>query len=169
MPRVSVPTGQDPASYVWGTLAGELAGPATAFSSAVIAGSTLSLREYEAARISIAGINDCELCLSWRSAAKMRANDDDPASLPEDFYAAVLARDHRALTARERLCAEYATRFATDHLAIDDQLWGEIHENFSDAEVVDLTLCVGSCLIFGRLNRVLDIDGGCRVGAPLPG
>lgn len=169
MPRVSIPTDQDPASYVWGTLAGVAAAPANAFSSAVIAGSALSLREYEAARISIAGVNDCELCLSWRSAARVRAHAEDPASVPEVFYASVLARDYSALSARERLCAEYATLFATNHLGIDDRVWAEIHEHFSDAEVVDLTLCVGSCLIFGRLNRVLDIDGGCRVGAPLPG
>ena len=138
---------------------------ATAFSSAVIQDSALSLREYESARISIAGVNDCELCLSWRSAAAARDNAADPASLPEAFYAAVLARDFDSLSTRERLCAEYATLFATDHLAMGDELWAELHGHFTDAEIVDLTLCVGSCLIFGRINRVLDVDGGCRVDA----
>jgi len=164
MPRVSIPAGHDPRTHVW-ALAGPAGAAAMAFSSAVMAGSMLSLREYESARISIAGVNDCELCLSWRSAAAARGNPNDPASLPEDFYACVLARRFATLSTRERLCADYATRFASDHLAMGDDLWIEMHEQFTDAEIVDLTLCVGSCLVFGRINRVLDIDGGCRVGA----
>ena len=36
-------------------------------------------------------------------------------------------------------------------------------------ELVDLALCVGAWIAFGRLNRVFDVDGACRVGAPLPG
>ena len=164
MPRVSIPAGHDPRTHVW-SLAGPAGAAAMAFSSTVMADSMLSLREYESARISIAGVNDCQLCLSWRSAAAARGNPNDPASLPEDFYACVLARDFATLSTRERLCADYATRFASDHLAMGDELWAELHEHFTDAEIVDLTLCVGSCLIFGRINRVLDIDGGCRVGA----
>lgn len=163
MPRVSIPADHDPRAHVW-ALAGPAGVAATAFSSTVMVRSMLSLREYECARISIAGVNDCHLCLSWRSAAAARGNLNDPASLPENFYASVLARDFAALSARERLCAEYATLFASDHLAMGDELWTEMHGHFTDAEIVDLTLCVGSCLIFGRFNRVLDIDGGCRVG-----
>ena len=45
----------------------------------------------------------------------------------------------------------------------------ELHREFSDEELVDLALCVGAWIAFGRLNRVFDVDGACRVGAPLPG
>ena len=34
---------------------------------------------------------------------------------------------------------------------------------------IALALCVGAWIAFGRLNRVFDVDGACRVGAPLPG
>lgn len=34
---------------------------------------------------------------------------------------------------------------------------------FSDDELVQLGLCVGSWLAFGRLNRVFGVDGSCRV------
>lgn len=47
-------------------------------------------------------------------------------------------------------------------------MWDELHACFSDDEIVELTLAVGAWIAFGRLNQVLDIDGGCRVGA-LPG
>ena len=68
---------------------------------------------------------------------------------------------------RERLCAEFAARYATDHLGMDDELWDRLHADFSDAELVDLALCVASWLALGRFNRVFDIDGACRVGTPL--
>ena len=81
----------------------------------------------------------------------------------------MLIGDYLDLTPRERLCAEFATKFAVDHLSIDDDMWSELHANFTDDELVDLALCVGAWIAFGRLNRVFDVDGACRVGAPLPG
>ena len=38
-----------------------------------------------------------------------------------------------------------------------------LHAAFTDDELVELALCVGSWVAFGRLNRVFDVDGGCRV------
>lgn len=169
MPRISVPADQDPMMYVWGSLAPQLTGPAAAFSGAVYSSSLLSLREFEAARITIARINDCNVCMNWRSARDVPGKAASPDEVPEDFYAAVLGRDFSALSARERLCAQFAQDFAVDHLAIDDDRWAELREHFGDDELVDLSLCVGAWIAFGRLNRVFDIDGACRVGAPLPG
>ena len=73
---------------------------------------------------------------------------------------------------REALAAEFAERFATDHLSMDDDFWARLRGAFSDAEIVDLGICVGMWVSQGRLNRVLDVDGGCRIpvpGAPLTG
>jgi alkylhydroperoxidase family enzyme len=169
MPRVTVPADQDPMMYVWGNLAPHLTKPAAELSHAVYESSILSLREFEAARISIARVNDCNICLNWRSARDVPGKAERPDEVPEGFYAAVLAEDYRDLSPRERLSADFATKFAVDHLAIDDDMWRELHANFTDEEVVDLALCVGAWIAFGRLNRVFDVDGACRVGAPLPG
>lgn len=67
------------------------------------------------------------------------------------------------LAEREALAAEFARRFATDHLGIDDALWDRLHAAFSDDELVQLGLCVGSWLAFGRLNRVFGVDETCRI------
>ena len=71
MPQVTVPPDKDPLVYVWTELAPALAGPAGAYSSAVYERSSLSLREFEAARITMARINDCQLCVAWRTAAQV--------------------------------------------------------------------------------------------------
>lgn len=152
MPRIDVPEGADPLIHLWAGTATGLTGPAAAFSDAVYKKTTLPLREFEAARISIARINDCTICLNLRT-----EGGPDQA-----FYDAVLG-DGDGLTEREALAAEFARRFATDHLNMDDALWGRLHAAFTDDELVQLGLCVGSWLAFGRLNRVFDVDGSCRI------
>lgn len=152
MPRIDVPDGQDPLLYLWGGTGNRLTGPAAAFSDAVYRKSTLPLREFEAARITIARVNDCAICLSLRP-------EGDPG---QAFYDAVLG-DGAGLAEREALAAEFARRFAIDHLGMDDALWQRLHAAFSDDELVQLGLCVGSWLAFGRLNRVFGVDEACRV------
>ena len=68
MPRVTVPAEQDPLIYVWTELAPPLTAAAGAYSSAVYEKSSLSLREFEAARITMARINQCAICIDWRTA-----------------------------------------------------------------------------------------------------
>ncbi len=68
------------------------------------------------------------------------------------WWCLVAARAGRALA------AELARQFATDHLGMDDAFWKRLHAVFSDDELVQLALCVGSWLAFGRLNRVFGVD-----------
>jgi alkylhydroperoxidase family enzyme len=155
MPRISVPPDRDPLMFLWSERATGLAPKAAAFSDAVYKASSLPIREFEAARTRIAQINDCKLCREWRTA---------PGEVDEEFYAHVgVDPSWSQFSDRERLAAEFAERFALDHLSMDDEFWARLHAAFSDDELVDLGLCVGSWIAFGRLNRVFDVDGGCRV------
>jgi alkylhydroperoxidase family enzyme len=156
MPRIDVPEGQDPLMHLWAGTTSALTGPAAKFSDAVYNKSQLPVRELEAARITMARINDCNICKTLRTAG----------GPDEAFYDAVLGESGGAeLSEREVLAAEFAQRFATDHLNMDDALWDRLHAAFSDDELVELGLCVGSWLALGRLNRVFDVDGLCRIPA----
>jgi hypothetical protein len=95
--RIDVPGGRDPLLHLWGGTGNKLTGPAAAFSDAVYRKSTLPLREFEAARITIARVNDCSICLSLRP-------EGDPG---QAFYDAVLG-DGAGLGERETLAAEFA-------------------------------------------------------------
>lgn len=147
MARIDVPDGHDPLTHFWTGTASRLAAPAAAFSDAVYTQGLLSLREREAARISIARINQCNICLN------MRADE----GLDETFY------EGEGLSEREFLAAEFSTRFASDHLAMGDDLWTRLHAAFSDDELVDLGLSVASWLALGRVNQVFGVDGACRI------
>jgi AhpD family alkylhydroperoxidase len=147
MPRIDVPGGNDPLIHFWAGTTSHLTGPAAAYSDAVYTQGLLSLREREAARISVAHVNNCNICLNMRLAD----------GLDEGFYA---GEGH---SEREALAAEFASRFATDHLGIDDELWTRLHDAYSDDELVDLGLSVAAWLALGRVNQVFGVDGVCRI------
>jgi alkylhydroperoxidase family enzyme len=168
MPRVAVPLEKDPLTFVWTELAPPLTAAAGAFSAAVYERSSLPLREFEAARITLARINECAICTDWRTARDVPGRAAEPDEVSEEFYAQVgVDPGWTGFTERERLAAEFAERYALDHLGMDDDLWDRLHAHFTDDELVDLALCVGSWLALGRFNRVFDIDGACRVVGPV--
>jgi alkylhydroperoxidase family enzyme len=160
MPTIDVPQGTDPMAYVFGQAAPEIGAAAGGFSGATYAHSTLPLREFEAARYRIAQINDCQLCLTWRSTR------DDEGPVGEELYAEVESwRTSTALTDRERLAAEYAERYCLDHRNLDDEFWGRMKAAYSSDEIVQLTFCMAQWLGLGRLNQVLGIDVACTIPA----
>lgn len=161
MPQIDIPEGVDPLMHLWTGMAPKLAIPAAMFTGAVYADCSLSLREFEAARFAIANANDCAVCLSWRSARDAPKFKDDPHPPDEEFYSNI-GKDWEGFTERERLCADFAERFATDHLSMGDPYWQRMRAAFTDDEIVELGLAVGSWLAFGRLQRVLGVDA-CRV------
>ena len=115
----------------WALLRPEMGAGMGALSEAVYTNSRLALREREAARWTIALINDCAVCQDTR------AKDAEPAGIDEGFYAEVANwRESTALSDRERLAAEFAQHFALDHLAMDDAFWARMHEAFAGDEPV---------------------------------
>jgi alkylhydroperoxidase family enzyme len=84
--------------------------------------------------------------------------------LTEEFYDAIAEwRDTPLLTDAERVAVEYAELFALDHQSIDDLLLARLMEHWSPAEILDLTVCIGRHLAFGRLNAVLALDLACPI------
>ncbi len=163
MPRIEVPAGNGPEATGVYALRPDLGERVTALSKSVYQDSILAPREREAVRMRIALINDCPVCKSTR-VPKLAAHGVD-----EDLYAHVEEfRDGHGYSEREQLAIEYAERFALDHLNIDDAFFGRLRGAFSDAEILDLTICIGEYLAFGRLTQVLKLDVECALPAPTP-
>ena len=155
--RVDLPADAEPVTWVWGTAVPKIGPAAARFSAAVYEHSTLSLREFEAARIRVAQINHCAFCLDWRTERNGEQVDESLAGEAEHW------RHAEGLSDRERLAAEYAERFTADHLSLDgdEEFWGRMRTAYSDAELIELSMCIGSWIAFGRLNHVLGIDAAC--------
>ncbi|WP_404196764.1 carboxymuconolactone decarboxylase family protein [Streptomyces tauricus] len=153
--KVDIPEGKNPIEYVWGDLVPGIGPAAANFSLAVYAHTTLGLREFEAARLRIAQINGCLFCLDWRT-------ERDGIKVEEEFADAVAKwRTTDVFDARTRLAAEYAERYALDHHGLDEEFWDRMTAHYSQVEIVELTMSLGSWLAFGRLNRVLGLDAMC--------
>lgn len=154
---IDVPDGKDPIAYVWGEMVPGIGPAAAGLSLAVYEHTTLGLREFEAARLRIAQINGCVFCLDWRT-------ERDGEKVEESFAEAVEEwRTTDAFDDRTRLAAEYAERYANDHHGIDQAFWARMSAHYTDAEIVELSMCLGSWLAFGRLNHVLGLDTACML------
>ena len=81
----------------------------------------------------------------------------------EELYAHVAEHGHPEYSAQEQVAIEYAELFALDHLGIDDAFWARLREQFTDPEVLDLSICIGNWLAFGRLTQVLHLDVVCEI------
>jgi alkylhydroperoxidase family enzyme len=179
MAQVHVPdeAGDYPTAYVFSHYAPRLGAAGAAFSMAVYEHSSLSVREMEAARYRTALINGCTLCQAHRPLdfdaqlaagsrpleRPMRSRGEIPG---EDFYKAVESRRSSALfSARERLAIEFAERMGERPRSFegDKAFWETLHANFTDDEIVDLTLSVGSWIAMGRVTHILELDKACGV------
>lgn len=158
MARIDIPDGEGgDAVMVW-TLQPDLSRAVNRLTDAAYNKSILPTRVREAARMRIAQLNDCPVCRTFR-AESVKAQ-----GLTEEFYAHIAdAGAHPQYDERERLAVEYAERFATDHLAIDDAFFARLRVAFSAAEILDLTMCMAHFLGLGRALRVLGIDETCVV------
>jgi len=152
---LEIPEGKDPILHVWGELVPGIGPAASALAMSVYEHSTLGLREFEAARLRIAQINGCLFCQDWRTERDGRRVEDTFDRAVEEW------RTTRDLDERARLAAEYAERYALDHHGIDDRFWQRMRTHYTDREIVELSMCLGSWLAFGRLNRVLGLDAAC--------
>jgi len=150
MARLDVPEGEGgDAVQVW-SLRPEMGAAVNRLVDAAYNKSILPVRVREAARMRIAQLNDCTVCMAFRADAVRTQG------LNEDFYGRV-GDGPDGFSEQELLAMEYAQRFATDHLSIDDAFVERLRRSFSDPEILDLTICLAAFLGLGRTLRVLGI------------
>jgi alkylhydroperoxidase family enzyme len=152
MTRIAAPTSGLGEHIDWALLRPKMAAGMGALSEAVYGNSQLPVREREAARWSIAMLNDCVVCRDTR------ARDGAEVGADEPFYAELTDwRRATTLSPREKLAAEFGERFGLDHLGMDDDFWDRMHAAFSEDELADLTICCGMFLGMGRTMAVVGV------------
>ncbi|HSW14292.1 MAG TPA: carboxymuconolactone decarboxylase family protein [Solimonas sp.] len=137
-----------------------------AFSEAVYGKASLPLRVREIARMRIAQINQCEVCRNARQQhGSAQGVDEALYSQVEDWRTAA------GYSEPEKLAAEFAERFALDHVALraDDAFWQRFRAAYSDAEIVELSMSIALWLGSGRAMRVLDVGQACELTLQSPG
>jgi AhpD family alkylhydroperoxidase len=123
-----------------------------ALNAALKSTGTLPPRLLELVRLRIAFHNQCRSCMSVRYQS---AIDD---GLTEDAVCS-LERPAEApdLSDAERAALKFADLFATNHLSIDNAVYDELREHFTEDQLVELGVHCAIALGIGRLTATWDV------------
>ncbi len=130
------------------------------FTNAVYTKGRLPLRVRELARVVIALDNECVVCQNTRDSAA------EAEGVDEDLYNhAGVWQTWPGYSDQERIAAEFAYRFASDHTGLrdDEDFWARAAAHFSDELMTDLALSCAMWLGMGRMLRTLDIGQACKI------
>jgi AhpD family alkylhydroperoxidase len=116
------------------------------FGGALKRNRTLPERLVELVRLRIAFFNQCRSCMA------IRYSDAVADGVTEGLVCS-LERPQEAenLSAAEKAAIRYGELMATDHLAIDDRVYADLRQHFSEAQIVELGMTVAFFVGFGRL------------------
>lgn len=164
MARIPLPEGDtDEVVRFYSLGTPELNKAALRYSAAVYNNSSIPLRLRELMRYRVALINHCTVCMDTRL-----EGGDEIGMTETDYVNMVDWRNHDGFTDVEKLVIDFAERFCTDHLSIDQQFFDRLLEHFTPSEVQELGLCVGSWLALGRVTAVYDTNVACAIRLDLP-
>jgi alkylhydroperoxidase family enzyme len=119
------------------------------FGASVYPGGLLERRIQELVIITSSVTNECQFCTDahcdivdiWGIVEAPLALVAGPSPLPP----------------RERLAIEYTRAVLADSNAVPEELWQELHEQFSDPEIVELTFLIGYINLLNLFNNALGI------------
>jgi 4-carboxymuconolactone decarboxylase len=119
------------------------------FGGAVYPGGLLERRVKELVIITASQTNDCQFCI------ESHCDLVDIAGILTDPLTLVVEPEQLGI--RERLAVAYTRAAMADSNAIPDALTRELHDRFSDAELVELTFLIGYINMLNRFNNLLGV------------
>ncbi len=111
--------------------------------------SLLGGRILELLRIRSAQLGECQPCM------QSRKHD----SIAEEDVACLLAPGHDDLTRQERLAINFLDLLSADHHAIDDEVYRELGEVFTAAQIIELGFACANSMGLHRFIHTLDVHG----------
>ncbi|WP_067489200.1 carboxymuconolactone decarboxylase family protein [Erythrobacter sp. CCH5-A1] len=116
------------------------------FGGALKRNRSLPERLVELVRLRVAFFNQCRSCMA------IRYSDAVADGVTEGLVCS-LERPQEAenLSAAEKAAIRYGELMATDHLAIDDTVYADLRQHFTEAQIVELGMTVAFFVGFGRL------------------
>ena len=157
MARIALPDGEHPEIVRALSLRPDFAAAVGGFEKAVW-GSSLDWRLHELVRMQVAIINECTVCLGWRTPQATEVGVTDELLAGVATYATF-----PDFTDAERVALEYTQHFCTDSARISDDLIDRLSQHFDAGEVIELTLVIGKYMSMGRFMQVLGLDQSCSL------
>lgn len=111
----------------------------------------LPRRLVEIAVVTASRVNDCAYCVGHHGTALIRLG------LDAGTVERILEDAPPGLDERERLVRDYARLVSERAWGIRDGVIAGLKEHFSDRQIVELTIRIGLCILFNKLNQALQI------------
>ncbi len=109
----------------------------------------------ELARVFIAKSLECGYCAGQRSHLGAEAGLTE-----REFDEVIEFRDSTVLGAREKAALKWAEAIAWDASLADDEVWAELHEHFTEPELVELGYFIGLTMGQQKFLKTLGIRHG---------
>ena len=110
-------------------------------------------RYIELAIVAVSKLNECDYCVAHhKPLLTVEGISPDGIDRVLDYA------DHPEFDAVDKLVVEYAIQVTDKPQRIRDNLFARLHEHFSEAQIVELTLRIALCGFFNRFNDALMID-----------
>jgi alkylhydroperoxidase family enzyme len=119
------------------------------FGHSVYPGGMLERRVKELVIIAASKHNDCQFCTNSHC---------DLVDIADIVDEPLVAIEHpESLATRERIAVEYTKAAMADSNAIPEPLGRELHEHFSDPELVELSFLIGYINMLNLFNNLLQV------------
>ena len=117
------------------------------FGGALKQNRSLPDRLIELVRLRIAFFNQCRSCMAIRYSDAVEDGVDEGAVCSLEKPA-----EAENLSDAEKVAIRYGELMATDHLAITDEVYNNLREHFTEAQIVELGMTCAFFVGFGRLG-----------------
>jgi uncharacterized peroxidase-related enzyme len=112
----------------------------------------LPARLVEIAVVATSAVNGCRYCVGHHVPALKSMG------LPAETVDRILEPDVPGLSETERLVRDYARLVTERAWGIREQVFDALRAHFTDRQIVELTVRIGLCGLFNKLNDALQIE-----------
>jgi alkylhydroperoxidase family enzyme len=70
-------------------------------------------------------------------------------------------------TDADRVGIEFAEKFALRHQQLDDAFFARMKQHYTDAEIFEISVAVGTWMAMGRITMIMDVHVSCPLVLPL--
>lgn len=113
---------------------------------------TLPRRLVEIAVVTASRVNECGYCVGHHGAALI------DLGIPAETVDRILDPEPPGLDEKECLVRDYARLLTERAWGIRDEVFARLKRHFTDQQIVELTIRVGICILFNKLNQALELD-----------
>lgn len=122
---------------------------------------TVPRRLVEIAVVTASRVNACRYCVGHHGAALVDIGIDAAT------VGRILEAEPPGFDERDRLVRDYARLVTERAWGIGDGMFADLKRHFSDQQIVELTVRIGICILFNKLNQALQVDVEDSVSAAM--